>query len=438
MPPTVPPSPSSDPRLPIPAGAPAPGPTRPGPLSRRRFLTLGAGAVGAGAAARWTVVGGGAVAGAEAGFAPARTGTGGDPVLVVVVANGGNDALNTLVPTGGRYHDLRPTLAIDDAELVTVAGRTDVGLHPALAPLAAGPLGASVAWVPHVGFDAQGRSHFQAMDGWAAGEAGAPPTTGWLGRWLDATGTDDDHPLRAVALGGGARLLAAERSIATVVRSPDRFELLGVPGIDAPALAGSLVGASVGGDGLAGAASAAFPAALAAVDALAGLAGDRPAGDGARGRRGVADLLELAAGLVASEPATRVVVVNTGGFDTHSAQAAAHAGLLAGLADGIGRFHAAVTASGDADRTMLLVTSEFGRRAAENGSGGTDHGGAGTLLALGPSIPGGVHGEVDVDDLADGDLRSHVDPRALFAAALDHLGGADPADLLTATPAPPW
>ena len=90
---------------------------------------------------------------------------------------------------------------------------------------------------------------------------------------------------------------------------------------------------------------------------------------------------------------------------------------------------AALDASGDLDRVMVVTTSEFGRRVAENGSLGTDHGNGGLQFAFGPSVAGGVvHGGYDLGSLDDGDVPLAVDTRSVYRSALEWLGGAGAAD----------
>jgi uncharacterized protein (DUF1501 family) len=133
--------------------------------------------------------------------------------------------------------------------------------------------------------------------------------------------------------------------------------------------------------------------------------------------------LTTAAELIAKDLGTRVLLVNGGGFDTHANQAAEHERLLTDLATGVASFFTALDKSGHADRVLLMTTSEFGRRASENGSGGTDHGHGGVHFVAGRSIRGGVHGQVDLGALVDGDVAAAVDTRSLYAAGLDWLGG---------------
>jgi uncharacterized protein (DUF1501 family) len=123
-------------------------------LSRRQFLTLSGGAAVTGAAA-W------------AGLVRERTSTARsvtplapsnlDRILVIVQMSGGNDALNTVIPHDGRYHDLRPTLGIADDKLIALKGESSVGLHPALQPLV--PLwdAGQLAVLPEIGFAADSR-----------------------------------------------------------------------------------------------------------------------------------------------------------------------------------------------------------------------------------------------------------------------------------------
>jgi len=409
-------------------------------LSRRSFMGLGAAAAGTAAA-------GGLVWSRSLDDQVQRTmaaatspSTDLRRTLVVVQMGGGNDALNSLVPADGRYRDARPNLAIAEGDLVALAATTAFALHPSLAPLAERWDAGQVAAIQGSGFLAQTRSHFTAMDTWWA--AGGNPTTGWLGRWLDATQPEGEpaDPLRAVALGGGAPALVGERSLSTFVRDPATFRLQseGAPGADAVVAAFRATAEPLASDPVLAAAQAAVPAALQAIDVLAGAAGpaadlDIPGEARAYGTP-ISDLLDTAAGIIALDVGTRVVVVAVNVFDTHAGQAARHTELLADVAGGITSFLDQVDADGRAEDVLVLTTSEFGRRVAENGSGGTDHGNGGAQLLAGPMVEGQVVGEVDLGDLIDGDVRSEVDARSSYAVALDWLGGADVAEVLGTDP----
>lgn len=421
-------------------------------LNRRRFLGLagaGAGAVAAGALG-WELLLRDhleeATTGAPPGTVPGPDGAvpgtttpppGVGRILVVLQLAGGNDGLNTLVPAGdGRYHDLRPTLGVADAELVALDGETHYGLHPALVPLA--PLWAAgrMAAVESIGLRNQSRSHFVAQDHWWAASDDDHETTGWIGRWLDATG-DGSNPLRAIALGARSPALTAERSTSTVVLDPTQFRVRAPKGADAARLTEAFraTAAPLASDDLLAAAQGAIPDALAAVDLLAAVNGSAAGGAGGTGgARGTAnrrqqgpesmtDLLATAAGIIDHDIGTQVLVIGGDGFDTHADQATRHPKLLEDLATGVTTFLAEMERQGRADQVLVLTTSEFGRRAAENGSG-TDHGYGGVQFLFGAGLAASqVVGQADLANLVDGDLDVATDTRSLYANALDWLGG---------------
>ncbi len=406
-------------------------------MDRRRFLSTMS-VAGATAALGYTGLGG-LRAGPAAVSAPAAapsistapattttttTAARGSRVLVVVQMNGGNDGLNTLVPADGRYRDARPTIAVPPADLLSLGGVSDsYGLHPALAPMLNHWNDGQVAAIASVGYEGSSRSHFAAMDDWASGMPGVVSTTGWLGRWLDATGpgTTDADPWRAVALGGRAEAMSSQLSPTTTIGNPNQFALQDRRGFDAEAFDGALrqLGGSTG---------AAMAAALDSAEVFADLVADvaDAAGeDSPIGGRNpsVTELLSVAAGLIELDLGTQVVVVSANGFDTHANQLASHGELLADIAGGIASFLNLIDHLGRGDDVLVMTTSEFGRRVAENGSGGTDHGRAGVQFLAGAPVAGGLVGGWDLGSLVDGDLTPTIDMRSLFQLALDWLGG---------------
>jgi len=335
--------------------------------------------------------------------------------LVVVQLNGGNDLLNTLPPASGRYHDLRPTLALADDEVVPLSGVDDAGLHPSLAPLVGAWDSGQLALIRGIGFEVPNRSHFVSMDRWWRADESSKP--GWLGRVVDGLG-EEPSPLFGTALGSGAPLLNGAMRQPTVIGSPGSFRWVD---IDPEWI-------SAFGDGsgdLAGLARHAFLRTVQAVDDFAEITDSESTSDELAGREGqasIADGLATAAQLLASDAGVQLVVVSASGFDTHANQLPVHANLLSDVANGLVSFMAAMETAGLADDVLLVVTSEFGRRVAENGSGGCDHGAGGFSLALGAGVQGGMYGEVDLDDLLDDDVRPTVAPQALFTNCLDWLG----------------
>ncbi len=427
-------------------------------LSRRSFLGVAGGAAATGAAA-WagllhdSVTGGAPPksGGGSAGPVPknkARVARATDRVLVVVQCGGGNDGLNTLVPLDGRYHDARPNLAVAERDVLALRGEAGYGLHPSLKPLVARWDAGQVAAVESIGFAHSSRSHFEAMDWWWSATPKRASTTGWLGRWLDAT-EGQPNPLRAIALGDGSPSLRADKAISTGIHNPAAFGLQAPVGVDRDQLlrafaataqplavdqplfaaaqasvthtleaVHSLAGAGIGNSGPAGGSGA---------GGGGGQGGNRPPkltgnGGGKRNAGQITAGLNTAAELISHDLGTRVIVIGVGGFDTHANQAPTHQRLLGDLAKGIDGFFHTLEQRNLADRALVLTTSEFGRRVAENGSG-TDHGAAGVQFLVGPGVKPGVVGKADLAHLDDGDLRPEIDTRSLYAAALDWLGG---------------
>ncbi len=419
------------------------------PISRRRFLTgVGAGAAGAVAAGYgisvWT--GGG---GTEPNARRVRTGSIGgrdDRTLVVVELGGGNDGLSTVVPLRDpAYRTLRPTLAIADP----IPLDAEIGLHPNLTSLAARFGAGQVAIVEGVGYPDPNLSHFASLAYWWAGTPGASGQVGWLGRYLDATVGFDD-PLAGVGIGPTpSPALLGSRSFATGIADDTALE----PKL--PAWAGSAdelyavwkefaprrsdsraalddVRSAIRRTGVA---RRRLDRALAADGAGAGPADDLendPAAPRARRATPVTASLELAAQVVAADRAPRVVYVSgLGDYDTHQGQAQRHPALMTDLDAGLDTFFTTIERAGAADRALVMTTSEFGRRAQENGSG-TDHGAAAPHFFVGRGVKGGRYGAPPSLTKLDarGNLTYGVDFRVLYATALQGWLGVDAAALL--------
>lgn len=402
-------------------------------LTRRSFVGLAAGGALAGVATWAGLVDAAVASSAEAAADPSSGAKASSPsrILVVVQEGGGNDGLNTVVPVTGRYHDLRPTLGLKDDTLVALKGQPGYGLHPSLKALGALWAAKQLAIVQGVGYPSNSRSHFQALDSWWSATPGKASTTGWLGRWLDATSNGSD-PLRAVSIGGGNPSLRATRALSTAITDPAGFALATPPGVRPEALTAAFLrcASPVVGGGLRAASQRAVSTAVGVLDRLGDADLDRalpPApADSGTGEYVAGDVttgLQVAANLIAADLGTQVIVVNAGGFDTHANQAATHKALLADIGGGIARFQQAVAKSGHASQVLLMTTSEFGRRARENGSG-TDHGNGGTHLLVGGGVKASVVGSPNLAKLdPQGDVAASIDVRSLYAVGLSWLGG---------------
>ncbi|HET7011941.1 MAG TPA: DUF1501 domain-containing protein [Anaerolineales bacterium] len=359
-------------------------------------------------------------------FAPPHAGPRGD-VLVVVFLRGAADALNMVVPHGeAAYYRHRPTLAVprpDDRRVAAGLRAVDLdgffGWHPALRPLLPAWDAGHLAVIHACGGPDESRSHFQAMELMERGLADVRgPASGWIARHLASLDTGNSSPLRAVGLGEmiphslrGAVPVTALRSIADFHLGGDLTAAQRMQLTLATLYEGEGEVQALGRETLhiLNALADLDPAAYAPQDGAA-----YPETNYGFGLRQIAGLIKADVGLEAA-------ALDLGGWDTHFAQGSSEglmASLLAELAQGLAAFHADLANS--MDNVILVVMTEFGRRAYENASLGTDHGHAGVMFVLGGNVEGGrVHAEwpgLEPEQLfAPGDLAVTIDYRDVLA-----------------------
>ncbi len=387
--------------------------------SRRKFLASLAGGS--------TVLSlGGLVPPFLARAAAAESSGGKDTILVVVQLTGGNDGLNTVVPYNhDEYRAARPKLAIPANDILKINDM--IGLHPSARGLADLLEAGKLAVVQGVGYPDPNRSHFESMDIWHTCERkGNPRSTGWLGRFLDATRASADVDAPAIHVGPEKQplALAAETVRVSSFDSPESFRLQdgGSPQFrDAiRELANCSNGSS---DPLLAYLQSSTTSALSASERIA---------EALRGYQtpikypanALATRLKTVAQLIDAGLKTRIYYVELDGFDTHSQQAAVHTALLKQLSGAVCAFVEDLAHHDHGDRTLLMSFSEFGRRVAENASEGTDHGAAAPMFVAGSRVRAGLVGEhPSLSDLDNGDLKFHTDFRQVYATLLEHWLG---------------
>jgi uncharacterized protein (DUF1501 family) len=364
--------------------------------------------------------------------APRRDGR----VLVVIQLDGGNDAINTLVPFGDDgYAKHRKGLRLAQKDLIRVNDR--VGLHPGLRGLAALWERGQLALVPGVGYPNPNRSHFESMAIWQTArldpeERGGP---GWIGRSFDelgAAGAGQAPGTSALFIGDGTPP-AALRGRRAAASALDRIEDLILPDGSARSLLETPLSASpppppAPGDDLAAYVRRSVLDAYSAADRVAELTRSRAGAGAGAGttypETALAARLRNVAQLLKADLGARVFYAVQPGYDTHAGQSNTHFSLLFELGGAVKAFLEDLSAAKLADRVIVMGFSEFGRRVAENSSAGTDHGTAGLVFLAGPGLRGGVHGQVpSLTDLVDGDPKIATDFRCIYAAVLeDWLG----------------
>jgi uncharacterized protein (DUF1501 family) len=349
-----------------------------------------------------------------------------DTILVVVQLTGGNDGLNTVVPFNhDGYRKARPKLAIPVKDVLKI--NESLGLHPSAKGLSKLLEAGKLAIVQGVGYPNPNRSHFESMDIWQTCQRkGSPRSTGWLGRFLDASRKPTDIDAPAVHVGPEKQplALAAENIRVPSFASPESFRLNDGDNSKLGAAIRELANRGEGqSDPLLNFVQSSTKSALATSDRIAEALRDYhtpikyPESALAKHLKTIAQLID--AGLK-----TRVYYVELDGFDTHSQQPAAHAALLQQLGDAMRAFIDDIEHYGHGKRILVMTFSEFGRRVAENASQGTDHGAAAPMFLAGTRVRAGLVGEhPNLDELEDGDVKFHTDFRQVYATLLEHWLG---------------
>jgi uncharacterized protein (DUF1501 family) len=361
-------------------------------LDRRLFL---AGAAAAGAALL-----------AAPGIALAKAAT--DRRFVFIIQRGAADGLATLAPVGDpAFSGLRGAFAEDAA----VGAKIDpfFSLHPSLAETAKMYQAKEALFVHAVASPYRDRSHFDGQNVLeSGGDAAYKLRDGWMNRLL---GLLPQAEAKAIAVSSTVPLaLRGPRDVASYAPSA-----LPQPTDDLLARVADLYHAD----------PQLMPLWNEAM-ATRKLTGDLTAGGG----QNAAATGALAARLLAGPGGNRIAFIETGGWDTHSGQRARLGlqlkgldTLLAALKTGLGP---------DWSNTLVIVATEFGRTAAPNGTGGTDHGTASAAMLLGGAVDGG---RIVADwpglshaALYEGrDLKPTADLDALIATALAEHYGLEPA-----------
>jgi uncharacterized protein (DUF1501 family) len=311
-----------------------------------------------------------------------------DRILILIELKGGNDGLNTVVPyADNMYYQLRNTIGIKPDELLKLDDK--VGLHPDLKAMLPFWEKSELAIVQGVGYPQANLSHFRSIEIWeTASKSNEYLGDGWVTRGMQAgmaakakftaegvlIGMNDFGPLagaKAVSLNDPVAFvnqsrLAHANALAASTQNPALRYLLKVENEIS--------------------------------QAADGLKGDKYAFSTVFPTGGFGNGVAAAAQIVASQRANPtggvpVMCLTLGSFDTHQNQQNTHANLLKQLAEGIAALKSALTELGAWDRTLVMTFSEFGRRAKQNSSGGTDHGTAAPHFIAGGAVRGGLYGQ---------------------------------------------
>ena len=335
--------------------------------------------------------------------------------LILVELQGANDGLNTVIPFGDRsYYKLRPTIGIPKKDILTIS--ENVGLHFSLKGLAKIYETGELKIVQNLGYPNPVLSHFRSIELWETGGDGkAKGRNGWLNDSLDLIGNQRNLDGKAIYLDqsgdvfrGGLDGFYGPNSIGFVAAELEaRDQTVPVPetfGL----LADLIQGRKQNSEKL--------------KQIQNKLSGANRFSSVGRGNLGAQ--LSKVCNILSKGVNIPVLKVAIGSFDTHSEQFWRHRDLMRELDESLYETVQALQNIGIWNDTVIMTYSEFGRRAAENGSRGTDHGMAAPHFLMGGKLKGGFVGEVpNLGRLRNNNLEFEIDYRTVYETVLrEHFG----------------
>jgi uncharacterized protein (DUF1501 family) len=402
-------------------------------LSRRDFVKGGVSLVSIGTTAQSLLKGAVAFAAGNPGYVV-------DPnnkkTLILVQMAGGNDGLNTVVPASDpTYRSSHTTLGLGEGDVLPLA--EGFGLHPVMTGLKGLWDGGKLAVVRGVGYPEQNYSHFKSMAIWQAGDPKMELDNGWLGRTLEKLESAEHDPFLGFNIGP---------STPPEMRTP----AVSVPSVGNPTDYGVKVGVKLADVSNPRTATMLklyeqYPSSspygvLLETTAETAVSSSKMLQDAAGAYKAAAEYpdssfgsgLSVLAEAVVADLGMRVGHITLGGFDTHNNQLTEQEDLLTTLDAGLTAFYSDLQAQGKADDVLILTWSEFGRRVQQNANGGTDHGAASVMFALGGGVQKGLYG--DAPNLAalvdNGNVPFTTDFRRVYATVMERWLGVPSEELL--------
>ncbi len=351
----------------------------------------------------------------------------GNKVLVILQLSGGNDGLNTVIPVRNDiYYRSRPKLGIEKDKALQLTD--EVGINPALQYFKELYDDGSLGIINNVGYPNPDRSHFRSMDIWqTASDSDKYIYTGWLGRYLDAQCSGCDRPTQALELDDVLSLaLKGENNKALAVKDPRRlyntshekyFKQISAAHVPEEETVDYLYKT--------------LSETLSSADYIFEQSKSHPSSQIYPSTETGKNLKTISS-LIMSDINTKVYYLSLGSFDTHVNQENQQKRLFTELNDAISAFVKDLKTNNRFQDVMLMTFSEFGRRVAQNASGGTDHGTANNMFFVGGGLKqkGLINLMPDLNDLNEGDLKHTVDFKSVYATVLRKWLDADDQKIL--------
>ncbi len=373
--------------------------------------------------------------------------------LVLINLAGANDGLNTLIPLNQYdiYSTLRPSIKVPESGTSkyitldkTLPDNQQIGLNPALSSFKSLYDKGVLRIIQAVGYPSQNKSHFKSTDLYFTGNDGKSllngVDTGWMGRFMEQYYSDliiERFPL-AVEIGSNKTSLGFHAEEAHGLS-------LNITGQDPAGFYNVLNG--LGGEPPSNIPDSDYGKQLEFInntDALSNTYAQSISSAFSSGKNDttypdtdLADQLKTVARLISGDLGSKIYMVRISGFDTHNAQVQGsgdvlgkHHELLTELSESMEAFYNDLERQNLGDDVVGVTFSEFGRKAAENGNLGTDHGEIAPMFVFGKPIDGGMTGTnpnlLEADENNNWQIQTvQYDYRQTFATLLQNFLGAD-------------
>ena len=338
--------------------------------------------------------------------------------LILVELSGANDGLNTVIPIKDeRYGELRPRIKIDRSKAFNLGN--GLVLNSAMRSLDGALQAGDLAIMQGLGYPGQNRSHFKSIALWETGGDGTKSgKNGWLTEDIEQMTGSDQLDAHGISLDGGMGIFASPSGVWLSMTSLGQFSTLQNTLVmpkqtltNNPALSFVLDRGQ--------ALNSSMQSISSKISRLRNKNLNINAGDFGK-------QASMAAYLIDAGISAPVLKLKIGSFDTHENQTWRHRRLLQDLSKGLNGLRRALKQSGHWENTLIMTYSEFGRRAQENESGGTDHGTAAPHFLMSGSLEGGLWGiHPDLGNLKDGDVQFTTDYRVIYDKILSDWFGLE-------------
>jgi uncharacterized protein (DUF1501 family) len=353
----------------------------------------------------------------------------GNKVVVVLQLSGGNDGLNTVIPVrNDLYYKARPRLGIERTKALPVTD--EAGLHPALDYFKELYDDGSLGIINSVGYPNPNRSHFRSMDIWqTASQSTEYWNSGWVGRYLDARCSGCDKPTQAIEIDDVLSLsMKGDQMNGIALKDPKRLYGTANEKFFRDVLKNH--NAETGEQSV-DYLYKTMAQTLSSADYIFKQSRLHPT-SAEYPKTELGNSLKTIASLIFSEINTKVYYVSLGSFDTHINQGAQQQRLFNDMNGAVKSFVKDLKTNNRFDDVLLFTFSEFGRRVAQNASGGTDHGTANNMFLVSGGLKqkGMINAMPDLSDLQEGDLKYKVDFKNVYATILNKWLDADAEKIL--------